>query len=173
MFATSPNRSASTLLYDEARSGRIAYATISWRLRARSISNTWCDREIPTRSSFGLSSLPVSERPAWFHPTLSHGTPPICRTTGSSSTAFSIATMSASASGRRSLLWPTQRCPSAVAAGPATTSLHRPWVRFGYGEYQSSSTVVAKNSSGSTPAPSAQPSSSSISHGSDGAVASR
>ena len=135
------------------------------RVRARIIASTWWDREIPTRSSFGLSSFPVSDRPAWFQPTLSHGTPPSWRIAGSSSTRFSIATMSASRSGERSLLCATQACPSAVAAGPATTSLHRPCVTFVYGAYQSSSIEVAKKASGSTPAPSAHPSSSSRSQG--------
>ena len=37
--------------------------------------------------------------------------------------------MCASASGRRSFVCPTSRCPSAVAVGPATTSLQRPVAR--------------------------------------------
>jgi hypothetical protein len=53
--------------------------------------------------------LPVSEIPAEFQPTLIQGAPPIWKITGSPVTVFSIATIPDSASGPRSLLWPTMR----------------------------------------------------------------
>ena len=128
---------------------------------------------MPSCSSLGESSLPVSESPAEFQPTESHGTPPSWKIVGSPATCFSIATMCSSAAGRRSFVWPTSRWPSAVALGPATTSLHRPCVAFRRGSYQSSSIEAAKRSSGSIPAVSAMPSSSSTSQGSRGSVNAR
>ena len=86
--------------------------------------------------------------------------------TGSPGTVRSIATMCSSAVGERSLLWPTRRCPFAVARGPATRSLHRPCVTRSRGRYQISSMDAAKKGRASTPAASAHPSSSSTSHGS-------
>jgi len=44
-------------------------STISPSDRARIISSTWWLRLIPIRSSFGLSSFPVRDGPAEFHPT--------------------------------------------------------------------------------------------------------
>ena len=54
--------------------------------------------------------------------------PPSWKIVGSPVTRFSIATIWSSIAGPRSLVCPTRRWPFAVAVGPATTSLHRPWV---------------------------------------------
>ncbi len=53
---------------------------------------------MPTRSSFGESSFPVTESPASFQPTLSQGPVPSVKTTGSPGTRHSIATTSSSSS---------------------------------------------------------------------------
>ncbi len=45
---------------------------------------------MPSRSSLGESSLPVSESPAEFQPTESHGTPPSWKIVGSPATRFSM-----------------------------------------------------------------------------------
>ena len=54
---------------------------------------------MPSRSSLGESSLPVSESPAEFQPTESHGTPPSWKIVGSPATCFSIPTMCSSGGG--------------------------------------------------------------------------
>ena len=79
---------------------------------------------MPTRSSFGVTSFPVSERPELFHPTLSHGPMPIVNTIGSPVTRHSIATTSSSWSAGRSLLCPTHSLPSCDAGGEATSAGH-------------------------------------------------
>ena len=48
-------------------------------------------RGTPTRSSLGESSLPVSDRPESFQPTLIHGPIPSVKTTGSPGTRHSMA----------------------------------------------------------------------------------
>ncbi len=53
---------------------------------------------MPTRSSFGETSLPVTERPASFQPTLIHGPEPSVKTTGSPGTRHSMATIPSSSS---------------------------------------------------------------------------
>ena len=74
---------------------------------------------MPTRSSLGESSLPVSDRPALFQPTESQGTPPSWKIDRvARSPRFSIATIWSSIAGPRSLVWPTRRWPSAVAVRP-------------------------------------------------------
>ena len=90
------------------------------------------------------------------------------------STAFSIATISSSTSGLRSLLWPTNRWPSAVAprsgddvAAPALRPLRVRRVP------ELLDRATRRTPAGRRPAPSAQPSSSSISQGSDGSVTAR
>ncbi len=75
------------------------------------------------------------------------------------------------------MLCATSTCPSAVAGGVATRSLHRPSIVApppgARGSYQISSTEHANNASGSTSAPSAAPSISSTTHGIAAAVRSR
>ena len=61
---------------------------------SRSIARTCSSRGMPIRSSFGESSLPVSERPAEFQPTLIQMPLPIVKTVGSPGTLRSIATSS-------------------------------------------------------------------------------
>jgi hypothetical protein len=143
-----------------------------------SCSRTISSRGTPTRSSLGESSFPVSESPAAFQPTLIHGPMPSESTTGSPGTRHSTAITDASEAGERSLLCATQTCPSGVAGGTATRSLHRPSTRWPAGPcegrtLQISSTEAANRASGSTPAPSAAPAISSTSQGVAESVASR
>ena len=126
---------------------------------------------MPTRLSLGATSFPVRASPAALNPTLIHGPMPIVKTAGSPSSSHSMATSRSSALGPRSLLWATQRWPSAVARGQATMSEQRPSLA---GSAASSSSIdAAKTAAAPTPAPSATPSSSSISHGSSRAVTAR
>ena len=134
---------------------------------------------MPSRSSFGESSLPVKEMPAEFHPALAPRSPPIVNTTGSPGTFHSIAIRWSSASGERSLVCPTSTWSFAVDGGTATRSLQRPialavagsaGVRGGY---QISSMEAAKKSRSGTPAASAAPSYSSASQGSAALVTSQ
>ena len=177
-LTTRPSRCAKTVLYEEARSGRRAIATASSSVRAVSCSRTMSSRGTPTRSSLGASSLPVSESPAEFQPTLIHGPMPSEKTTGSPGTRHSIAMTEASETGERSLVWATHTWPSGVAGGAATMSLQRPStvappVACDGRTVQISSIEAANSASGSTPAPSAAPSISSTSQGVAASVASR
>ena len=53
---------------------------------------------MPTPSSLGETSFPVTERPASFQPTLTSGPAPSEKTTGSPGTRHSIATIPSSSS---------------------------------------------------------------------------
>ncbi len=140
-------------------------------VRRRRMSRTSSSRGMPTRSSFGESSFPVSASPAELNPTLIHGPIPIVNETGSPGTRHSSAMSSSSDSGPRSLLCATQTWPSGVAGGVATRSEQR---EAGAGSSTAISSIEAANTaSGSAPAPSATPSSSATSQGSSAAVTSR
>ena len=119
---------------------------------------------MPTPSSFGATSFPVIERPASFQPTLIQGPRPSVKIVGSPSTFHSIATTSFSSPALRSLLCATSRCPSAVSAGTAATSVQ--WAgTFVWENVLSSRTASAKSASGSTSAARAAASSSSTTQG--------
>ena len=153
-------------MYPPARSGIVTVAQASARSRASSALRATSIRGTPARSSEAVSDIAPSEVPVAFIPT--SGTPDA--TTGettatpSSGSSITIAMLSASAAYHCS--WCTRSGPSGPRSSASVQrSTGAPIASGSSTPYSSSKAFVARNATGSTPEPSAIPSSSSIRSG--------